>query len=161
MTVHSRQTLSPQTKGPRHSKKNQIDQRSDITNRRSPALHKRLPSINKTEAKAKRKGDYSEKVALEVLQDLITTKQLPLATKPPKINEESSWRNRKGYDISYKTDRGSLDFQVKSSLMARRKFLKKHPNIPCFAVGYEVDKELLATQFKLSFWKEYNKLLTA
>jgi hypothetical protein len=162
MTVHSRQTLSPQTKGPRHSKKNQIDQRSDITNRRSPALHKRLASINKTEAKAKRRGAYSEKIALEVLQELIAAKQLPAAATPPKIYKTNSWKDRCGYDISYKTDRGSLDFQVKSSLMARRKFLGKHPNIPCFVVASNpADTELLATQFKLAFWKEYDKLLTA
>jgi hypothetical protein len=162
MTVHSRQTLSPQTKGPRHFKKNQTDQRSEITNRRSPALHKRLASINKTEGKAKRRGAYSEKTALGVLQELIAAKQLPLATEPPKIYETNSWKDRCGYDISYKTDRGSLDFQVKSSLMARRKFLEKHPNIPCFVVASNpADTELLATQFKLAFWKEYDKLLTA
>ncbi len=147
MTVHSRQTFSPQTKGPRHSKKNQIDQRCDITDRRSPALHKRLASINQTEAKAKRRGAYSEKIALEVLQELIATKQLPAAATPPKIYETNSWKDRCGYDISYKTDRGSLDFQVKSSPMARRKFLKKHPHILFFFCTlfyyYPLDRRLL------------------
>ncbi len=142
----------------KHCSSRTTDKRSEISTRRGPALHKRLRSITQAVSKAKQRGDYSERIALAILCALVDAGELPAAVEPLKINTANSRRDRKGYDITYVTDRGVLDFQVKSSGGARRKFLEKHPHILCFVVGQPADEKLLAEQFMNSFWAAYEKL---
>lgn len=135
------------------------DARRDIAERRGPALHQRKKSISRLgESKAKRRGEYAEKTALAVVITLIEGDMLPTATKPVSRVEANSWKDRNGYDISYETDCGPLDFQVKSGEAGRRKFLEKHPNILCFVINKETDPEVLAEEFICELWTIYVEL---
>ncbi|HAQ71059.1 MAG TPA: hypothetical protein DCR48_08815 [Flavobacteriales bacterium] len=108
-------------------------------------------------SKARLKGEQSEKSVLKVLKELVGKNELPKAVEEIRRYPDNSPEDQQGYDISYLTDLGRIDLQVKSSWRSREKFLVKHPDIICIVVEDPGDKKVIIAQLLDEILSAYTK----
>lgn len=127
------------------------------TVRRPKPFKKKQRTLNPI-SPARLKGERSEKLVLEILVDLIRRCELPAATEKTLRYPDNSDQDKAGYDISYLTDFGRIDLQVKSSWRSREKFLHKRPNIICIVVEDPGQRSVVEAQLKADIWPAYRDL---